>query len=196
MEKPIKYFVMAVLISALAGCGLATKEIKLKSQSEKTDVFREVTEEGLPPKGFVDLLFKTSIKTHMEGYYFIEPEETFHGQEEYPILINIDGQAITWKLKGLKEIIPIEKGNNNPEKGEGVRYSLNKRIRLTPGPHKFFFGLPGEGIYKEINLTLIEGSLNLLEFKPRYGPHRGRSARSFEHGVEGSELFLNGNPIR
>lgn len=196
MEKSIKYLVISVLISALAGCSLAAKEIKLKSQNEKTGVFSEVAGEGPPPKGLVDVLVKTSVKTHLEGYYFMEPEKTSHGQEGYPILLNIDGQAITWKLKGQKEIIPSEKGVNNSEEGEGMRYTLNKRIRLTPGLHGIFFGLPGEKIYKEINLTLMEGTVNIIEFKPSYRLQRGRTTRSFLHGVDGGEIFFNGNPIR
>lgn len=196
MGKFKNFLVVIVLIGALAGCGLAGREIKLKSQMGKTNVFNEVKEEGFPPKGFVDVLIKTSIKTHLEGYYFIEPEKTFHGQEGYPVVMNIDGQAITWNLKGEKEIIPSKKGINNPEEGEGMRYILNKRIRFAPGSHKIFFGLPGEKIYKEITLTLMEGTMNVLEFKPRYRPLRGRTTRSFLHGVDGGELVFNGNPVR
>lgn len=196
MKKSLTYLLLMALIGALAGCGLAAKEIKLKSQCEKTDVFTEVNGEGPPRQGFVDVLIKTSIKTHLEGYYFLEPEDTFHGQEGYPVLINIDGQAVTWKLKGEREIILKEKGYNNPEEGEGMRYRLNKRIRLTPGPHTIFFGLPGEKICKEITLILPEGGLNVLEFKPSYRPRSGRVTDSFLNGVDGGEMVFNGNPIQ
>jgi hypothetical protein len=196
MKRRISYWLPIVLIGILSGCSLTDMEIRTHSQGEKKNVFSEVNEEGLPPKGFVDLLVKTSVKTHLEGYYFMEPDETFHGEEEYPILINIDGQAVTWKLKGEKEIIPKEKGIKNPEKGEGMRYTLNKRIRLVPGPHKILFGLPGEKICKEINLTPIEGIVNVLEFKPSYRSRRGGTTRSFLHGVDEGELFFNGNPLR
>lgn len=192
MKKSITYFLLIALIGALAGCGLAAREIKLKSQSEKTGVFTEVDGKGPPPKGFVDVLIKTSIKTHLEGYYFLELEDTFHGQGGYPVLINIDGQAVTWKLKGQEEITPSQKGKYNPEEGEGMRYRLNKTIRLAPGSHKIFFGLPGEKTYEEITLTLMESSVNVLEFKPSYRPRRGRTTRSFLHGVDGGELFFNG----
>lgn len=196
MKISIKYSVFFILIGVLVGCGLAAKKIDLKSQSQKTDVFSEVKKEGIPAKGFADLIIKTSIKTHVGGYYFIEPRKTFHGQEEYPILINIDGQAMTWKLKGQKEVIPNQKGNHNPEEGEGMRYELNKRIRLALGPHQIFFGLPGEKVYKEIHLTFREGIMNVLEFKPIYRTGSGESTRSFMHGVDGGELFFNGNNIR
>ncbi len=195
MKIFIKLLVLFVLIGALAGCGLATKELRLKSQSEKTDVFYEVMEEGISTKGFADLIIKTSIKTHLEGYYFMEPENTFHGQEGYPILINIDGQAITWKIKGEDEIISNGKKNHGTEEGEGMRYTLNKRIRLALGSHRIFFGLPGEKVYKEINLTFGEGSLNVLEFKPSYRTVRGSSARSFLRGVDGGEFYFNGKPV-
>ena len=195
IEKAIIYLVIVILISAVARCGLATKKIKLKSQSEKTDFLIEVNEEGIPAKGYVDLLIKTSIKTHLEGYYFMEPRKTFHGQEGYPIVMNIDGQAITWKLKGQKETIPREKGTNNPKEGQGMRYRINKRIRLAPGLHKIFFGFPGEKIYKEINLTLMEDNVNILEFKPIYLT-RGGTTRSFLNEVHRGEMIFNGNVLR
>jgi hypothetical protein len=194
MKKIINYAILAIFGISMVGCSLAASKINLKSQSEKTGVFNEVKEEGILEKGFADLIIKTSIKTHVEGYYFLEPEKTFHGQEGYPILINIDGQAMTWNLKGQKEIIPNGKGNHNPEEGEGMRYTLNRRIRLAPGSHRIFFGLPGEKVYKEINLTFGEGSLHVLEFKPLYSTSSGRSTRSFLHGVDDGELFFNGKP--
>lgn len=195
MKIVVKVLGLLGLIGVLAGCGLAAKEILLKSQSEKTDVFIEVLEEGIPAKRFADLIITTSVKTHLEGYYFLDPDKTFHGREGYPVLINIDGQAITWKLKGQKEILPQEKGNPNSEEGEGMRYTLNQRIRLAPGRHKIFFGLPGEKVYKEIDLIFSEGSVNVLEFKPSYRSIRGRSPRSFLLGVDGGEFFFNGNPM-
>jgi hypothetical protein len=196
MEKSITHWLLIVIMGTLAGCGLTAKEIKINYQSERTDVFTEVTGEGPPPKGLVDLQIKASVKTHLEGYYFIEPGNSFHGQQEYPVLLNIDGQAVIWKLKGQKEITPKIKGSNDPEEGEGMRYQLHKKIRMAPGPHKIFFALPGENVYKEIHLTLVEDGEIILEFKPRYRSLKGLRTRSFLRGVDGGEFLLNGNSIR
>jgi hypothetical protein len=195
MKKRPNCLLFIVLVGVLAGCSLAGREINLKSQGEKTGVFYEIEgEEGFPPKGLVDLQIKASVKTHMEGYYFIEPHDTFHGQAGYPFLINIDGQAVIWKLKGQKEITPKRKGSDDPEAGAGMRYQLNKKIRITSGPHKIFFSLPGENVYKEITLILKEGQADILEFKPRYRRPKGQS-RNFLYGVDGGEFLLNGNSI-
>lgn len=47
-----------------------------------------------------------------------------------------------------KDFCFCDKGERRPEGGEGMRYTLNKKIRLKAGPHTIFFGLPGD-IYGE-----------------------------------------------
>lgn len=198
MKKGTTYLLLIALIGVLAGCGLTAREIRTHSQSEKKDVFYEV-EEGPVPAGFVDLIIRASIKTHLEGYYMFEPSETSHGQPEYPFLINIDGQAITWKINGQRESTPTydAQGRREVEGGEGMRYILNRRIRLRPGPHKLFFSLPGEDYGAKAELLLVEGRTNELEFKPLYrSKKRGSEKRHFISGVVGGDLFFNGRSFR
>ncbi len=82
----------------LLGCGTASKEIPLKSQSERTDVFQEVQKGALIPGGFVELTIASSIKTHAEGAYLIESESSLHGKpvlrgvNKFEVLLN--GNAI------------------------------------------------------------------------------------------------------
>lgn len=197
MKRYLSYLFVGVMVSTLLGCGLASKELKIKSQSERTDVFKEIKGDGPPSKGFVDLIIKASIKTHPEGYYLLESAGTFHGQPDYPFLITIDGQAQVWKVDGQKEITSYEdQGKPDPERGEGMKYVLNKRLRLGSGPHQIIFGLPGEDYYMNFNLTLDDGDVQVLEFKPIYRPRRGKSTPSFINGFDRGEIFLNGNIIR
>ena len=174
MKKLACYISIAVLgiaftISEVTADG---KEIMSKSQSDRTDIFSEVKEEGMPPKGFVDLIIKASIKTHLEGYYILESKESLHGKPAYPFVFNIDGQAVTWKVEGQKHIIPAYdkegKTSTDPEAGEGVKYVLEKRVRLTAGSHRIFFGLPEEYYSKNFDITLKEDEVYVLEFKPTY----------------------------
>jgi hypothetical protein len=197
MKRLLSFLLLAVFVSAVLGCGLTAREIKTKSQSDRTDIFGEVTEEGPAPKGLVDLIIKASVKTQVEGYYFFEPEQTFPGQPDYPFLINIDGQAVTWRVAGQKETTPVydDQGRRDLEGGEGIRYILTKRLRLTPGPHHLILGLPGEDFLREVNLTLLGDGTQVIEFKPVYRAKRGDTGRSFLNGVNGGQLFLNKNPI-
>ncbi len=120
MIKRITSLLLMALIGVLAGCGLTSREIRNRSLSERTDVFEEVTEGRPLPAGYVDLVVRASIKTHLEGYYFHESQETFHGQPGYPFLINIDGQANIWKIEGQKELTPKydEHGRRDAEGGK------------------------------------------------------------------------------
>lgn len=103
------------------------------------------------PKGFADLVIKASIKTHLESYYILESKESLHGKSGYSFVINIDGQAVTWKVDGQKDTVPPydAKGkiSTNPEAGEGVKYSLEKRVRLAACSHRIFFGIPERKVF-------------------------------------------------
>ncbi|MCJ7786395.1 MAG: hypothetical protein MUP41_20885, partial [Desulfobacterales bacterium] len=102
------------------------KEISLRSQSERTDVFKQAQEGESIPGEFVELTITSSIKTHPEGFYLLESKRSLHGKAGYPFLINIDGQAATWKVDGQKESTPTydENGKRSPEGGEGMKYNL------------------------------------------------------------------------
>lgn len=200
MKMLAKYISLVVLGITTAGCGTAAKQIQMMLQSERTDVFSEVKEEGIPPKGLVDLVIKASIKTHPAGYYILESRESLHGKHGYPFVINIDGQAVVWKVEGQRHIIPAYdkegKTSTNSEAGEGIKYVLEKRVRLAAGSHKVFFGLPEDKYYVEVEITLKEGEPAVLEFKPVYR-YKTRPTRipTFLKGINKYEVFLNGNPV-
>jgi len=202
MKKLACYILITVLGIAfeISEAAANEKEIMSKSQSNRMDVFSEVKEEGMPPKGFVDLIIKASIKTHLEGYYILESKESLHGKPEYPFVFNIDGQAVTWKMDGQRHTIPVydEKGktSTNPEAGEGIKYILEKKVRLAAGTHKVFFGLPEEKYSTEVEISLKEGETSTLEFKPIYRTKRiPTRIPTFLKGINKYEVFLDGKRI-
>ncbi len=201
MKKMIQLMLSFITGITLIGCGATAKEIRAKSLSERSDVFHEVKEEGITPKGFVDVVIKASIKTHLEGYYALESKESLHGKPGYPFVLNIDGQSATWKVDGQKDIKPKydEKGKTipDPEAGEGMKYVLEKKIRLTAGSHRLFFGLPEDDYAFEADILLKEGELNILEFQPVYKSKRmPYRMPTFLKGIQRYEMFLDGNPIQ
>jgi len=209
MKQVMIPIVLLIIGIALTGCGVTAKEIKAKSFGERTDIFYEAREEGVPHKGFVDVVIKASIKTHREGYYVLESKKSLHGKAGYPFVLNIDGQSVTWKVDGHEDLKPKydEKGKAvpDPEAGDGIRYVLEKKLRLTAGSHRLFFGLPEDDYALEADILLKEGELNILEFKPVYKSERKyysirKSERmkrneTFLKGIRKYEMFLNGNPI-
>jgi hypothetical protein len=165
------YISVVLLLTILSGCGAAAKMITAKSQSERTDVFMEVSGNEAAPAGFADVLITANIKTHLEGYYAGEYETSSHGKKAYPFLFNIDGQTVLWKVAGSKHELPLYVDgltSRDPEAGKGMKYVLERKIRLAAGAHKVFFGLPEEPYYTIADISVKSGGLYVLEFKPDY----------------------------
>jgi hypothetical protein len=186
------FFVM--LTFSFLGCGAASKEIQAKMISERTDVFREVQGEGgMPTQGSADVLIKAQVKTNLEGFYLLESRRSLHGKPKYPFLFNIDGQSVIWEATGQREHTSFY--NGEPDGGKGMRYLLEKRIRLAPGRHSVFFALPGDDYFKEFGITLKGNELTVLELKPIY-KRGGRNRRPhFLNGVRDFEIFRKGEKI-
>ena len=191
----ISLFVGIALLIGLGGCGSSVKRITAESQSIKTDVFTEIKDEQPPPEGTINLTTRASIKMPPEGYYILESHS--YVKEGYSFLFNIDGQAVIWKIEEKSEITPRwnENGRIISEGGQGIRYVLDKKIRLRPGSHHLFFGLPEEKYYTEFEFFLREGEPHTLEFRPLYAMSR-KGVRSFYHGIKSCKVFLDGAHIR
>ena len=191
---------IVVVLGLMVGCSATARMITAKSQSERTTVFTEVTDAGVRPQGFADLVVQATIKTHEAGYYIGDPGKSLHGKPGYPFVFNIDGQAVVWKVDGQREVKPAydEQGktSNDPEAGTGAKYILKAKLRLRPGTHKVFFGLPEDGYSVETEITLSDGEEAVLEFKPLYR-YKTLPTRipTFLEGVSSYEIHLNGEKI-
>lgn len=192
---------MAILAGMiLLGCGATAGEIQRKSESSKADIFAEIRDGETMPKGFAELRIKANIKTHVEGYYIGESKKSLHGKQGYPFLVNIDGQAVVWKVEGVKDSKPKYKEDGktsrDPEAGEGMKYTLDRRVRLRAGSHKVFFGLPEDNYSAGVEITLSEGGAYVLEFKPVYRTKRiPTRIPTFLEGINRYEVFLSGNKV-
>lgn len=182
------------------GCGTTAKEIQARTQSDKTGVFSETKGDEPIPKGFAELTIKANIKTHIEGYYILESKESQHGKQKYPFVVNIDGQAARWEVDGIKDVKPAYdadgRTSRDPEAREGIKYDLEKRLKLSGGAHKVFFGLPEDNYFREVEITLKEGEAYVLEYRPvyRYKTYPARIP-TFLKGIDKYEVLLNGKQV-
>jgi len=168
----------------IAGCGGNGELIRSKSQSQVSHVFQEVQDMSKPPAGYADLVLKVSLKTHLQGYYLLEPKSSPHGKPTYTFVINIDGQAQTYEVQGRQEAGPAvdDQGHASSEKDVGMKYVLERNFRLKAGHHKIFLGIPGDHYSKELDITVAGGESYSLEFQPHYRRYKwGREA--FENGL-------------
>jgi len=200
MKTFLRNLTLAILGLVFISCGTTSQTLKTKSISAKTGVFSEITE-GAPPQGFADVVIKASIKTPLEGYYPLESGKSLRGKTVYPVVVNIGGQAVTWDMKGEKEGTPKYSNNGNtshdPEAGDGMKYSIEKKVRLISGTHKIFFGLPGEKYYTETEISLKDRETYHMVFVPVYKyktrPHR---IPTFQNGIKKYEVFLDENRVQ
>ena len=193
----INVFLGVLLLIGLAGCGGAVKQISPESQNMRTDVFIEVEDQQPPPEGTVDLTIKASIKTPPEGYHLFGERTPPKKKDGYPFELEIGGQEVVWKVEGKQENTPRwdEKANRIPEGGQGIRYTLDMKIRLRSGLHHVVFGLPQEDYYTEVKVSLRKDEAHTLEFQPFYAMGR-RGYRDFYRGIKTYNVFLDGIRIK
>jgi hypothetical protein len=160
----------------------------LKSRSERRDVFSESAKEPIS-SGMAELRITASIKTELERQFLPGPSKGIPAPD-YPFLLNIDGQAATWRVGGQRE----RNGKTRSERGEGFRHILDRKLTLSAGLHKVFFGLPEEDAFAQFGVKMREGESYVLEFQPLYGECLTGHI-SFLHGVSRLEILLNGDPV-
>jgi hypothetical protein len=200
MKKLIHIMIALIVVFLLDGCLLPTKEIARMTNSTRTDVFVEDPAGGKAQVGFVDLVIKASIKNPVKGYYLLEAKTPSREKPSCPFLLNIDGQAVLWTGDGQEETVPLYdehgKTNRDPDAGVGIKYRLEKKIRLAAGLHKFVFALPNKDYLSEFKIFLNEGEAQMLEFMPRYRyktyPFR---IPTFLKGIERYDVVLNGQVV-
>ena len=186
-----------VLLIGLAGCAGEIKQAKQQAvQGMRTDIFSEIKGGQPPPAGIVDLTIRASVKTPTREHFLLESRTPPPTEGGYPFELNIDGQEIVWKVDGILEKTPIsdEKGRT-PEGGEGIRYILDKKIRVAPGAHHVVFGVPYDDYYTEVKVSLKESEPHALEFQPIYSTGR-RGYETYHRGISRSRVFLDGVRIK
>jgi len=161
---------------------------------EQGAVFEELRD-GRICSGYVVLTIRASMKTPKEGYYLFASKDSLQGKPQYPFIFNIGGQGVTWQAIGVPDTQPRDiDGKRNPEGGEGVKYTLEKKIRIKPGSYRVYVGLTDERLQKEVDVLLSGESVRILEFKPVYRRDRGWGPR-FYRGLNDFEVFLDGRKI-
>ena len=150
MRREAQSWVMAVVLGfALVGCATnGPLDFNTRSHSNGEDVFGSHRGRGGPER--VRRSGNPCIDQDPSGRVLSLRATGFRpGKTGLPFLLNVDGQAVTWKVDGHPETTPryFEDGTRNPEGGTGIRYLLDRRIRLQPGIHHLFFGLPGEDFF-------------------------------------------------
>lgn len=185
MKKIKILLLIAVLL--LSGCATVSKEqIKQKAHGG-AGVFEEKAAEG-----YTELIIRASIKKTAKGYYLLESKSSDGKKNLFPFVVNIGGQGNLWTVEGIpdKQERYIN-GKRNPEGGEGIKYTFEKRLYIKHGEYKAYLGLPDEGYEKEIVVNLKSNLSNTLEFLPVYRYDK-RKGQIFLKGISRYEVFLNG----
>lgn len=194
--KAILFVVGFVLILAsISGCAsVATRTDILCEGPLAGGPLVEVPTAVNPTPGIVGMIIKATIKTHPEGFYLLEPKSHMHGKTGFPFVVVIDDRTFEWHDDGHPETLPSydEKGDPMPEGGEGIRYTVEKKLLVNPGRHRVTLKLSSEKKSITVFVELIgDHAPHILEFKPLYnGP--GTRRFGFRYGVVDMHAFLDG----
>ncbi|MBN1663448.1 MAG: hypothetical protein JW943_07600 [Deltaproteobacteria bacterium] len=203
MKKIFTLLCITLLAVLFSGCGeMLRKEIVTQSLTARSDIFAEVNKDEPVPAEFGVVQINASIKTRTANHYLINLGTSDVGKPAYPFVINIDGQAMEWRIDGKKENTPrFENGKEMSDGGEGIRYVLNKTIRLKKGSHRMFVGLSRDNIIQEFDLNVKEGRSTLeiipvYKFAPMIDIRRpeGNEA-SFVYGINRLDIHYDGAQI-
>jgi hypothetical protein len=197
MKRWINISPVIMMLFLVTSCATAVRTPETVEQTTTMGVFTEVAG-GSAEVGKVDLVIRLSLKTHAENYYLLESKKSLHGKPGYPFIVTVDGQSVVWRVNGGIEKIPLydARGIRTPEGGDGMRYVLEKRLRLMTGVHRVEIDLPEERYSRGVDVTLDERTdPYLLEFKPIYRRSVTFRRPTFFQGLVELEPFLNGKPL-
>ena len=194
MERT-RYLVALLITLVFFGCAHVTREQIMQKASEKASSFEEINKKDSQlPEGNSELLIKASIKIPQKEFYLFSTRPPRHENSQYPLVLNVNGQGALWTVNcTLDEQKTYIYNKRNPEGGDGLMCRLEKRIRLKSGFYRVYLGLPEEEFETEIAISLADGSLNVLEFKPIYW-RGGDNRRTFWNGISSFDIFFNGKP--
>lgn len=200
MKRAASFAALMILVLTVAACAVKKEGIIARGQSTDAEVFREAKDGGLPPAESADLTIRASLKTYPKDHFLIDPKRPADIVSAYPFVLNIDGHGTVWRVDGKTDIVPAydEKGRRVPEGGEGIKYTIEKKVRVPAGSHTIYFGVPEERYAVEEVISLSGGTQNVLELKPVYKrSHRGATGwtRDFAHGLSEYDIYLNGKII-
>ena len=181
---------LIALALALGGCHGTAKPA---TTPPGTTVFTEVRDASSPPEGMVDLSLRMSVKVPTPEHYLLESRKPI---QNLLFELNVDGQEIVWETAGLLEKTPAYGPRGRlREGGEGMRYVLDRTIRLSAGPHHLVFGVPQDDYYTEAKVSLTKEERHTLEFQPIYAMGR-KGYRTFFRGISRTLVFLDGVRIK
>jgi hypothetical protein len=198
-ENVIKTISMLLLFGTiLMGCARNTELVNRAEISERGDVCAVVSLAKPPEKGFADLTIRASLKTHQASG--IPAGKDPHGTPDYQLLVNIDGQPLKFTGDCFAEDKSFS-SDRHPETGMGTRYRFQSHVRIRTGTHRIIVALTHDNVAMEREITLEDGTDNLLEVVPSYYSDRRQKglgsagATSFKEGIRGLDLSLNGKPL-
>jgi len=194
----IKNVLLLVTAAAIiSGCANNSALLRASSTNIHNDIFTESTVGESVPAGYTDLSVDFSAKTHKPGIY---SAKDIHGTPDYQLLLNIDGQAVRLQGDPREENSGLH-GLRDAEAGDGIRYQFSKILRMKAGTHKIVIAIIEDEIVFNRELILAAGSRNRLVLEPIYrrapGKRRlgGANVPSFQEGIRGLRVFLNGKPM-
>ncbi len=177
-----------ITISAIMGllavmCTACYKQTQLEQMG--TPVQFEVVGSDAPAPGQdeADLI----ITSHVKRASFLLSSRT--ADTPYTFIISVNNQEFKDAVKGVEEV----ESDIKSERGKGVHYLLEKRLRFKPGTYKITLKSE-DGTVAAVKVELIGGKAYALKFEPLYGRKVGLTGGFGERLLDFS-AYLDGKEI-
>ena len=152
-----------------------------------TGCYKHIPKEATAPADVKDVaLYTTAPSTEEADIIIMTHVKKRPTENQYTFILLIDGKEIKESVKGIKET----DSSVIEERGEGVHYSLIKRIRVKPGIHEIIL-ISEEGHSPKIERELTGGEIYTLRFDPVYGPVRYGRPKNFREGLMYFEIYFD-----
>jgi hypothetical protein len=154
-----------------------------------TGCYKHIPKETAITADVKDIAFGTSAPSKEEADIIIMAhvkKKMTENRNTYSFTLIVDGKEFKESIKGVNE----KESDITEERGEGIRYSLVKRIRVKPGIHEITLLTPEEKHSSKIIRELAGGKTYTVRFEPIYGPMRLGRPKHFRSGVMNFDIFF------
>ena len=172
---------LAFFSAGLIGC---YRQVPFEKPLAPVEVKVLTRDPPAPGQDEADLIITSHVK---RASFLLSPRTA---DTPYTFVISVNGQEFKDAVKGVEEV----ESDIKSERGKGVHYLFEKRLRFKPGTYKITLKSE-DGMVASVKAELIGGKVYALNFEPLYGRKVGLTGGfgerllDFRANLDGKEII-------